>query len=146
MMLVTSFEAYSDDGVAAAEEGILDWSMVLKTKQGKRMRDWEDGDDRWLMRRGRCGKRKGSVPYFFPFSIKLVNIFYLFIFDKTSYYCGGLKPPVNIERRRFLTNCHYLTASIFLFSSSVKTRRGEYTLIYFFYKLKISSARLISLR
>jgi hypothetical protein len=39
MMLVTSFEANSDDGVAATEEGILDQYMVLKTKQGKGMRD-----------------------------------------------------------------------------------------------------------
>jgi hypothetical protein len=39
MMLVTFFEAYRDDGVAATEEGILDRSMVLKTKQGKGMRD-----------------------------------------------------------------------------------------------------------
>jgi hypothetical protein len=67
--------------VAATEEGILDQSMVLKTKQGKGMRDWEDGDDRWLMRRGRTREEKGKRSlFFFPFSIKLVNIFiYLFL-------------------------------------------------------------------
>jgi hypothetical protein len=69
MMLVTSFEAYSDDGVAAAEEGILDWSMVLKTKQGKGMRDWEDGDDRWLMRedaRSHARREREAFLIFFP--------------------------------------------------------------------------------